>query len=431
MILIFFFFLKADGIAGYCEEGHITGNPEGLKAQSLWVATGDEYSSTYYNGAYRESVISGWLDKIGEGWYIDTVLEHEAYGPWWYPIDLSIKWNNTNVPTIHVGGWYDVFSQGTVQAFNGYQYLGGEGARGNQYLIMNALGHCREGGEYYFPKTENIWMFRLTYQMFEQVQSLKPYSPQSYSICIYVMGPNPETMSDTDSGNFWACMNGFPEPTYSDYYFHSNGYLRDYIVDSPDSSESSFIYDPTYPVPTIGGNNLNLPTCGPYDQTELETRADVLSFTTDALSDTVAITGNVTVTLYVSSNCTDTDFTAKLTDVYDDKSYNIIDNVIRMRWRDSYTTVNLMNPGEIYEVTFDLGPTSYIFNVGHYIRIDISSSNYPRFTANLNNGNTIVEGGDPIVALNSIYHDSIHLSKLTLPVVPLSSLTDAASGPNF
>merc|ERR1712137_669761 len=109
------------------------------------------------------------------------------------------------------------------------------------------------------------------------------------------------------------------------------------------------------------------------------------------------------------------DFTGKLTDVYDGKSYNIIDNVIRMRWRDSYKTVNLMEPGQIYEVTIDMMSTSYIFNVGHQIRIDISSSNYPRFSANLNNGNTLEEGGDPVVATNTIYHSSDYPSRLILP----------------
>merc|ERR1712137_116392 len=390
------FGISADGIAATCQEGHRP-PPEGLKAQSLWVATGDGYDSSYYNGAFREGLLAGWLEGLGEGWYVPTLTSHEAYGPWWYPIDLSFRWNNTNVPAVHFGGWYDIFSWGTVQSFLGFQYQGGEGAKGNQYLIMDPLGHCG-GGEYRFPRARNTWMLQITYDMFEQAQSATPYSPKSLSICYYVMGPDPQTMSETDSGNFWVCMNEFLPVTESLFYLHPDGLLSSLPVDSsnPNTNPSEYVYDPTYPVPTLGGNNLVIPTCGPYDQTVLEERADVITFTSEPLSEAMAITGNITVTLFVSSNATDTDFTAKLNDMYDGKSYNIIDNVIRMRWRESSKTVTLMEPGEIYKVSIPMGGTSYVFNAGHQIRLDISSSNYPRFSTNLNNGNTFSEGGDPV-----------------------------------
>jgi len=419
---------SADGIAATCQEGHRP-PPPGLKAQSLLVATADGYNSSYYNGAYRESLIGGWLESIDEGSYIPTLKEHEAYSPWWFPVDLSVQWNNTNVPAMHFGGWYDIFAEGTIQSFYGYQYKGGEGALGNQYLVMDPLGHC-PGGEYRFPRGRNAWLLRITYDMFEQVRSGDSYQPQSLAVCFYVMSADPSTLSFTAPGNFWTCFNEMPEATNQDFYLHPDGSLTNTIptlMESPESS--SYVYDPSYPVPTIGGNNLNLPTCGPFDQTALETRDDVLVFTSEILSAPLAITGEVSVRLYVSSTANDTDFTAKLTDVYNGKSYNVIDGVIRMRWRDSNKEISLMEPGMIYEVNFSLFTTSFLFQQGHQIRLDISSSNYPRFSANMNNGMTLTEGGDPVVATNTLYHSNKYRSVLHLPVVPLSVLEGGAHNP--
>lgn len=297
---------------------------------------------------------------------------------------------------------------------------------------MDPLGHCG-GGEYRFPNARNLWNIQITYDMFAQAQNSQStsYTPQSLAICYYVMGPDPKTMSENDSGNFWVCMDEFLPYTSLDYYLHPDGTLDLKPVDpnNPNTNPSSFVYDPSHPVPTIGGNNLVIPTCGPYDQTTLEERADVLVFTSPVLTEPVAITGNLSVVLYVSSTANDTDFTAKLTDVYDGKSYNILDNIIRMRWRDSDRVVTLMQPGTIYEVTINMMTTSYIFNAGHSIRLDISSSNYPRFSTNLNNGNTLSEGGDPVVATNTIYHDSVRNARLVLPVVSLEDLKNAATSP--
>ena len=336
---------------------------------------------------------------------------------------------------MHSGGWYDIFSEGTIESFNYTQYEGGEGARGNQWLVLNPFGHCF-GGEYTMPLSRNLWMLGLSYQLFAEVAGLPPPSDSAYpgplerghpdsldgwaTLNFYVMGGDETNKGSDFAGNFWACRESWPTYSSTEYFLTSDGGLV--LSGAPDvAANTTYLYDPIDPVPTLGGNNL-YGTCGPYDQTEIEARDDVIVFTSDVLTEPVAITGKVYATVYVASNCTDTDFTAKLTDVYNGKSYNILDNIIRMRWRESNTDVTLMEPGFIYEVTIDLQTTSYVFNSGHQIRLDISSSNYDRFSANLNNGNLLAEGGLPVVAENTLFLGKTHPSRLILPVVDLADL---------
>lgn len=189
---------------------------------------------------------------------------------------------------------------------------------------------------------------------------------------------------------------------------------------------TSFVYDPANPVPTVGGNNLDLP-CGPYDQSEVEDRDDVISFLTPAFQEDTAIVGRISATLFVSSNCTDTDFTVKVTDVYPDSLGNgsvlIGDSIQRMRWRDGVDKpMASIVPEQVYSITIELWATAYVFNEGHQLRVDVSSSNYPRFSANPNNGMRIKDGGPSYVALNSVHIGGNTASFVTLPVVPLSEI---------
>ena len=201
-----------------------------------------------------------------------------------------------------------------------------------------------------------------------------------------------------------------------------------------------FIYDPLLPVPTVGGGNLLLPKCGPQDQSGVEDREDVLSFTSDTLTTHVAVTGRITVTLFVSSNATDTDFAVKVTDVFPavedaggqnaftgstssskPTSMLVQDGIARMRWREGPMAAapTPLVPGQVYNVTVDLGPTSYIFNPLHRIRVTVSSSNFPRFSANPNTGRPLSDAMPPTLAINTVFHDTVHQSYLELPVVRL------------
>jgi len=232
-------------------------------------------------------------------------------------------------------------------------------------------------------------------------------------VLFYVLGPGlPGSI-----GNFWASSAVYPpfEVKPLDLYLSRQGTLQ--AVIPPQSGQATYLFDPANPVPTIGGNNLILP-CGPLDQSSLYLqRRDIISFTTEKLNKAILICGQIDALLYVSSNATDTDFTAKLVDVFPDSRNMLVqDGIIRMRWRDGPTTPKLMTPGSVYEVIVDIWSVCYVFNPGHKIRLDISSSNAPRFSVNPNNGLLIDQNGPNVVAQNSIYVGFGFPSRLNLPL---------------
>jgi len=179
--------------------------------------------------------------------------------------------------------------------------------------------------------------------------------------------------------------------------------------------EVQYIYDPANPVPTIGGNTLYSIPCGPRDQSSLYNRTDIISFISDPFPNGLFICGRLEVILHVSSNVSDTDFTAKLVDVLPDgRNILVQDGIIRMRWRDSETTPTIMAPGSVYKISVDLWSICYVFNYGHKLRLDISSSNYPRFSVNPNTGFLLNELSQNLTAENTIYCSDTQISKLII-----------------
>jgi putative CocE/NonD family hydrolase len=187
-------------------------------------------------------------------------------------------------------------------------------------------------------------------------------------------------------------------------------------------SPDHYVYDPQSPAPTVGG-----PLCcdgdhlapGPRDQRSVEARDDVLVYSTPAFAEDSEITGPVTLELFAASSAVDTDFTAKLVDVAPDGfAQNLTEGIVRARYRESQEKPTLINPGQIYNFTIDLWATSNVFHKGHLLRLEISSSNFPRFDRNLNSGENPAFAVNSVAATNTIYHDSEHPSALILPVVP-------------
>lgn len=205
------------------------------------------------------------------------------------------------------------------------------------------------------------------------------------------------------------------------------------------SSATSFQFDPRNPVPTIGGNissGNGIMLQGGWDQRggshvwnwqqpiPLSARNDVLVFQSEPLTADVEVTGELSVELWVSSSAADTDFTAKLIDVYPPSAdfpqgleLNIGDGIQRARFREDPAEEKFMKPGELYPLTVRLYPTSNVFKQGHRLRVDISSSNFPRFDVNPNTGEPLNEHRGLVIATNSIYHDNLHASHIVLPVV--------------
>jgi putative CocE/NonD family hydrolase len=202
-------------------------------------------------------------------------------------------------------------------------------------------------------------------------------------------------------------------------YLGTDGQLA---TDRPtEPAADTFVYDPANPVMTTGGNHsLVHPaiSVGPHDQRSVEARADVLVYTGPVLSEPLEVTGPVSATLFVSSSAPDTDFTARLVDVQPGgRAINLCEGVLRARYRDSIERPSFMRPGQVYELTIDLGPTSNVFLPGHRVRLDISSSNFPRIDRNLNTGGPIGFETDWRVAENSVHHGPDHSSRLVLPVI--------------
>ena len=235
-------------------------------------------------------------------------------------------------------------------------------------------------------------------------------------------------MGDTEDknapGNFWRSVATWPPAAKATpFYFHADRTLSQ--EKSVGEGQLTYKYDPQDPVPTLGGQNL-LISKGPMDQRPVESRQDVLLFSTEPLAEPVEVTGRITVKLYVASDCPDTDFTAKLCDVYPDgTSMLVTDGIQRASLRNSFERREPLEPGKVYEVNVDLWSTSLIFNRGHRLRVAVSSSNSPRFEPNANTGDPHPAPGKTRVASNTIHVSDQYPSHI---VLPLHSGSDAATG---
>ena len=409
---------SALGITQYYMAG---ANPPELACQFIQVATPNLHKHAIYQGGqFRYQLIYKWLEKQGSLHVLPELFDNENYTlDVWTNVSLEDNWQDINVPAIHIGGWYDCFCQGTIDGFMGYQYQGGTGAQGKSKLIMGPWTHgganSRQQGELIYPENcKNNFSDGLFWEMVNEYTMNQPGNYDEWpSVYYYVMGD----VNDTNApGNEWRSGNDWP-PTHTDtnWYLHENGVLS---TTYPSNYESlTYTYNPNDPVPTKGGQNLNTPP-GPYDQTSIENRNDVLIFTSDILTEPYEATGPIKARLFVSSDCPDTDFTVKLSDVYPDgRSMLITDGILRMRNRNGVDHWEFMEPGEIYEIEVDIWSTSYIWNTGHKIRIAISSSNYPRFLNNPNTDDPMTKNTTYNIAQNNIYLDSNHPSCIILPQI--------------
>jgi len=410
---------SATGIVQYLMAG---AGPEELICQYIGAATPNLYTTIYPGGQFRKHMIESWLQSQGSTYVLPELWAQENFSlQYWTNVTLEDNWQDVNVPAVHLGGWYDCFCQGLLDGFMGYQYDGGNGAAGKSKLIVGPWTHVSFGkrlqGQLLYPEnaldtfSEEYWYEILDQYILEESNDFE----NRPNVVYYVMGDVKNTAA---LGNFWRYADDWPPEHIDDeWYFHENKFLS---LNNPGSySPLTYNYNPSNPVPTKGGTNLDplLPTlAGPYDQTSVENRADVLLFTSDVLTEPYEATGRIKARLYVSSNCPDTDFTVKLTDVYPDgKSMLICDGILRMRNHNGCDHWEFMNPGEIYEIEVDLWSTSYIWNTGHKIRVAVSSSNYPRYLANPNTKDGINQNTGSNIAENTLYIDSTHPSCIILP----------------
>lgn len=357
------------------------------------------------------------------------MVQRTPNDPAWYRGGLYHDDMPFNVPALWIMSWYDVSVGPNLAMFNHARAVASPEVAAQQYAVISPTLHCahaRATAETVVGE-RNVGDARLdfeslTYGWFDhflkgQDNGLLDTLPR---VRYYTMGAN--RWQSTDS---WPPA-GARELTY---YLSSGGNANTLdgdgrLVLSPPESDrpDTFRYDPMDPVPSHGGNVCctgNAVQGGAFDQREIERRPDVLVYSTPPLAEGIEVSGPVTITLYVSSAARDTDFTAKLIDVDPQgHAYNLDETIQRARYREGYDRQVWMEPGEVYEIV--LGPlnTSNYFAPGHQIRIEISSSNFPRFERNLNTGGRNYDEVEGVVATNVVHHSRQYPSRVTLTVVP-------------
>jgi len=412
---------SADGI---CAFEALKANSPHLKSMFIIWSTSEGHLPIYPGGAARQKLIEEWMKitipKESDRCIAEVYANEDPRNDWWSNITVTPQeFAKVSYPVVFWAGWYDIFLPANLNAFEGVQKGGKPSIQGKSRIVIDPLGHCQAAGKYF---TENTIEGRTAAPLYLAIYNFlqQPMPADLKAITFYIMGPYPHTK--TTAGNYWTSLDDWPEPQLTKYFLAEKGQL---VNESPSQSSTfNFTYDPSDPVPTNGGNNLFM-ACGPLDQRPQEEgkRKDVLTFTSAVLAEDVAVTGALIARLFVSSDAVDTDFTAKLTDVYPDGSSRLIqDGILRMRWRDPSKGVQQMHPDEIYPVDVSLWNTSYVFNKGHSIRFSVSSSNAPRFLPNPNNGLPISQKGEAIVAHNAVHAGGNHASHLLLPVVNLADL---------
>ncbi|MBX7254868.1 MAG: CocE/NonD family hydrolase [Candidatus Hydrogenedentes bacterium] len=396
----------------------------GVAAQFIEVAPSNLYEDMFYQGGvFRKCLLEGWLPQIGQPHLLDVYKSHPRYDCFWWYYDAELRAPDMTAPAMFVGGWYDIFNQGTIDAFVSRESNGGEGAKGQNYLIMKWSAHLETQTPDY-KLQDDRWSFDVNRFMaafyaahlLGQPDALKEYAKVNY----YVMG------ADTPGapGNEWRTASTWPpfdaEPAR--FYLRPDGALNTEASSETKKGSRSFSFDPKNPVPTHGGANLTIPA-GPMDQrANHANRQDVLAFSTEPLTKPMEITGRVSVRLFVSTDAPDTDFTAMLLDVYpsgDDREVLMLDGIRRVKTRFGFNQVAppLEGEAEIVEIIIDLQSTSWIFDKGHRIGLHVSSSNFPRFEVNPNTGADFpTPGGEMRVAHNTVHMDKAHPSALILPV---------------
>jgi hypothetical protein len=358
-------------------------------------------------------------------YFIDW-LAHPLYDEYWKQWAIDENYQNIQVPVLTITAWYDIFQGGSLRNYMGLKdHAGNEAARAGQRLVVGIGGHAGGGRKIgavdFGPAAaaydeDNVTLDWYDYLFLGKQNQFAGDTP----VRIFVMGKDE-----------WRDEKAWPleRAETRKYFLHSSGNANSIVGDgalsvvtSRTDGADSYVYDPANPVPTVGGplccDRVHI-TVGPQNQQQVELRKDVLVYSTPPLDQDVEVTGPITLDLYASSSATDTDFTGKLVDVAPDgTAINLTEGILRARFRQSTKSMPVpIKPGEVYEYKIDLWSTSNVFLKGHKIRLEVTSSNFPRFDRNLNTGKDTATDATMVKATNTIYHDQQHPSSLILPVV--------------
>jgi uncharacterized protein len=360
-------------------------------------------------------------------------LAHPTYDDYWHSFSALRHLEQIVAPALITSGWFDSMLGPSLELYKGMKERGGCGRARRPHLIIGPWWHGWWGSDFperSFGERADKDVFDLTgrtVRWFDyHLKGIENGVGRAKPVQVFVMG-----------ANLWREEDDWPLPDtqFTRYYLHSGGQANTAYGDGSlstelpgDEREDVYLYDPLDPVRTLGGQGGLPPArmpqnAGPKDQRPLAGRPDILSYVTPPLERPVEVTGPVELVVFVSSSALDTDFVGKLVDVWPDGRAELLtDGILRARYRESFSEPRLLEPGRVYELRIDLWATGIVFGVGHRIRLDVASSNFPRFDRNTNTGGVIAEDGveDVQVAVNRVFHDRDHPSHLILPIIERS-----------
>jgi len=351
-------------------------------------------------------------------------VRHPDYDDYWKKLNAEEVFDQIGIPVHTAGGWFDIFSQGTLRGYMGVHQKGKtEAARRSSRLLIGPWGHgpSEKYGDLDFGPHAMVDEQAVQLRWFDRwLKGLDNGLDREPPVTLYVMG-----------NNVWRRESEYPlaRTQYRKMYFSSGGRANTLHGDgrlswnppAAGTAPDQYRYDPDNPVASLGGNNCcGTPTpAGPRDQRPIEARGDVLVYTSDILAEDLEVTGPVKVVLNASSDGPDTDFVAKLVDVYPDgRAISVAEGILRARYRESLSRPRLLEPGRVYELTIDLVGTSNAFLKGHRVRVDITSSHFPQFDRNPNTGEEFGMGVRVRIAQQVVHHSAERPSHVLLPVIP-------------
>lgn len=395
-----------------------------LACQIIREAPSNFYHNlAYQGGVWRKNLADNWLSVLHLGESMPVYKGHSHWDEFWTHYDAESKAPDITTPGMHIGGWYDIFLQGTINNFVTRQNDGGPGAKGNQKLIMRFSTHVGKDDRDYQPNKNrrdldvgNLERKFMDYWMKGEENGIMDAPVVRY----YTIGDDRDPNAP---GNEWRTSNTWPpfRTTETSFFLAPEGGLAAEVA--AEAGRLEYAFNPAKPMRTDGGANLFIPS-GPFDQRKTNhDREDLLKFATSPLKEPLEATGHIFVKLYVSTDAPDTDFTAKLVDIFppgDDREILILDGIQRVKYRNGFDKAAppLASPDDVVEVTIDLWSTSWVFNTNHRIGLQISSSNYPRFEVNPNTGEDFpnAERSHMRIAHNAVHFGQTHPSALILPV---------------
>lgn len=365
------------------------------------------------------------LESSGQkvGFFRDW-LRHQSYDGYWRAISDEERFQAVKVPAHTFGGWFDLLLGGTLNGYTGLRAKGAtEAARKGAKMIVGPWGHgaSRTYGDIDFGPLAMRSLFDMELRWNDHyLKGIDNGIDREPPVELFLMGVNK-----------WVQYEDWPVPgtRFTPLYLASGGNANSMRGDgqlqfeAPSGAEADrFVYDPDNPVPSLGGNDCcGAPfPAGPRDQRPVESRHDVLVYSSGILKEPLAIAGPVKMKLYASTDGRDTDFMIKLVDVYPDgAAYNIAEGILRARFHEGLDRIRLLEPNRVYEFEIDMRGTANVFQPGHRIRVDVTSSNFPQYDRNPNTGEDLGASGTVRVARQTVFHSSAAKSHIVLPVVNL------------